>query len=379
MTATNTASDRRVNKTSNGHPRRFDLPTITPALPSIFTLELTTFCDNRCSGCANVELTQQRETQQKHSRTMGNWQEIIDTVVKQGGKKTIIRLSGGEPTLHPEFSDIVRYLDTQNVPHALLTTGRWQKIGSENLIELYKSCENFVGFLISLHGADAQTHNSFVESGEKSFQETTQNIQKARQNGLRVYTNTVLTHLNYTQIEEIQQLSKQLGAQYAVFNRFIADEHPLQTTEEQLLEAIKTVQILRGRGEACRVGNTVPTCFFPLTNFPSVSGYELCHISPNGNIRPDNLTVHSFGNILMQPLKDIWQSSKAQSYRYHFPDSCLQCAAFSTCRGGSKSLNFSTLCMGDTLMKYALSLEQTLFIDDDKEKKKIENLALTSD
>ena len=156
---------------------RQSLPIHVPSLPSVFTLELTTLCDNRCTGCANIEVPQQRQVKQmQHGALMVEWKKIIDSIIEQTKGKTIIRLSGGEPTLHPNFGEIVRYLDTKNVPHALLTTGKWQKIGTKNLINLYKSCKNAVGFLISLHGKDAVTHNSFVESGEKSFEKTLANI-----------------------------------------------------------------------------------------------------------------------------------------------------------------------------------------------------------
>ena len=42
-------------RTKRGFPVR------VPALPHLFTLELTTLCDNRCTGCANVEVPQQRQ------------------------------------------------------------------------------------------------------------------------------------------------------------------------------------------------------------------------------------------------------------------------------------------------------------------------------
>jgi radical SAM protein with 4Fe4S-binding SPASM domain len=351
-----------------------------PTIPTIVTLELTTLCNQFCSGCANVELPRQKALRNKHATTMVNWKEIIDTVMVQTGKKVIIRLSGGEPTLHPQFVDIVQYIDKLNVPYTLLTTGKWgNSMKTNNLIKLFKNCNNFVGMLVSLHGSNAAMHNAFVESSEKGYAEILNNIQLATQNGLRVFTNTVLTSLNYNQIDNILQIAQQHGATYSVFNRFIGDNHPLQLTEEQLIEAIQRVKILRGGGTACRIGNSIPSCFHPMTNFPTVAGYELCHISPDGRVRPDNLTSFHFGNILKEKLTDIWQSDNAKAYRNWYPSVCRQCAAFSACRGSVKSPYFKTLQRGDTLIKDPLTLEQTQPIDDDKEKRRLDILALTSD
>ena len=73
--------------------RGFPVP--VPALPHLFTLELTTLCDNRCTGCANVEVPEQRQKlAAQHSTIMTEWRKIIDTIIKQTQGKAIIRLSG---------------------------------------------------------------------------------------------------------------------------------------------------------------------------------------------------------------------------------------------------------------------------------------------
>jgi radical SAM protein with 4Fe4S-binding SPASM domain len=356
------------------------MPVYRQTMPYLFTLELTTLCNNHCSGCANIEVPLHRQLKQsQHTIYMKNWKEIVDKIMTETQGKVIFRLSGGEPTLHPDFLNIVKYIDTLNVPHALLTTGKWSKIGSQKLIKTYRDCKNVIGFLISLHGANSYTHNTFVESTEKGYEETVNNIRLASQNGICVYTNTVITNQNCNQIEEIVLLSQKLEAKYSVFNRFVAQQHSLLPTESQLLNSIQIIADLKSKGHNCRVGNNIPSCFYPLTNFPKVSGYELCHVSPTGNIRPDNLTTYNFGNIFEQDILTIWQSNQAQIYRDSIPTDCLQCAALSSCRGGVKSIYFLTNQDRDTLMKGTLHIEQTQQIMNDEEKRSIEMVALTSD
>ncbi len=351
-----------------------------PTLPTVFTIELTTVCPNFCSGCANVELAREKSGRQYTDAYMKNWKEIIDIIAKETNNKAIIRFSGGEPTLHPQFDEIVRYTDGKGMPHALLTTGRWTKIRLQKIIELYKSCHKMTGMLISLHGVSADEHLEFVESVEKAFDESCRSINEVTQAGIRVFTNTVLMKNNCSKVEEIISLSASLGAEYAVFNRFMGEEDQRQPTDSQLLFAIERIKGLHKKGMKCRIGNSLPKCFSPITSYPTPAGYELCHVAPDGRIRPDNLTNWSFGNLLKDSLRNIWSSTTAQSYRAHIPLTCRHCAALATCRGGAKSLTFGTPLAGDPLMRKPLTYDEDKIItDDDKDNKSLPFLALTSD
>ncbi len=317
-----------------------------PETPSVFTLELTTLCNNSCSGCANLEVPQAKKN--KAYQTMTNWKKII-AAIKPYAK--LIRISGGEPTLHKDFFQIVRFLEENQIPHALLTTGRWGKAKTDKLIALYKQCEYFVGLLISLHGSNARTHNAFVESSPKAFAETCRNIYKASKAGLRVFTNTVLTRYACREVLDIIELSSSLGAQYQLFNRFLTNDHPLEPGKELLFDTLQKIERLHLKGFSCRVGNNVPLCFAQSSSEGGKAGFELCHISPSGEIRPDNLTRLSFGNLLEDRLRNIWDSPASRLYRISFPPDCLQCKAFHLCRGGAKSLTFQYGLERDKLMR----------------------------
>lgn len=350
------------------------------ALPSVFTLEITTACDNFCSGCANVELSRNKACRSTSNVYMARWREIIDQVGSMSSGQGIIRLSGGEPTLHPDFERIVQHLGQLGLSFTVQSTGRWGKVGVSKVIKILQAQPCFLGLLISLHGSNATDHCGFTESPAKAFVDTCYNIKATTQEGLRVFTNTVITNKNFDKISDIVSLSQQLGAEMAVFNRFVATEHALMPTPQQLSIALQTILGLRQQGNACRIGNSIPKCFFPHNAYAAPAGFELCHISPSGKVRPDNFSNFGFGNLFFNDLSNIWNSDKAHFFRNHIPNSCLDCAALPACRGGVKSLSVeSGIAQGDPLMIAPLSFEQVQGWNDDKDKTDRVMLALTSD
>ena len=345
-----------------------------PDVPGVFTLELTTACNNFCSGCANTQLAREKGNR-KHSLVfMKDWKTVVNKIAPFA---KIIRLSGGEPTLHPEYFEIVDYIDKLNIPHALFSTGIWNDFTSKKLIDLYKSCNSFIGMLISLHGSNSIIHNTFVENTERTFEITCKNIQLASEAGLDVFTNSVITKYNYNEIPKIIQLANVLGSKYSIFNRFLGNDHPIEPTNEQLRTAILKIDELRMLGHKCRFGNNIPPCFVKNSSEGAKAGYTLCHIDPRGFVRPDNLIDLNFGNIHHHSIQSIWKSPVALLYRSSFPKTCLSCAAFSSCKAGAKSVTLQYGLQQDKLMHHPLDF---IVIDgDDVDKKNIRYLALTSD
>jgi radical SAM protein with 4Fe4S-binding SPASM domain len=307
-----------------------------PSTPISFAVEITYACNNKCSGCANVWESQRREQ-------LNNWKAIFDRICPPHHRQQyaeLIRITGGEPTLHPEFSQIIQYIDSFEISHVTFTTGRWHH--PHKLIELFKNSQNLEGLLISVHGADEFTHNSFVESVKRAFSETCKNIENATQAGIEVFTNTVLTKYNCAQIDKIIQLSKNLGASFAVFNRYLGKPHPLEPTEQQLYEAVKYIDELALKGEQCSIGNCIPKCFINHSFEGSNAGIEHCAISPQGFVRPDKTTYNIYGNVFENSIEEIWQSNAAQWYRQQILPACLNCVELPFCRGGAKLIENKT-------------------------------------
>jgi AdoMet-dependent heme synthase len=344
-------------------------------LPSVFTLEITTACHHFCSGCANTQLSRVKSGRRDTTHYMKDWKTVIDKIQPVA---KVVRLSGGEPTLHPDFFEIVQYLEARQIQHSLFSTGYWSDSKRLKIIELYQKCDYFVGILVSLHGTTAAAHAAFVEQSPLIFETTCQNIRELSQSGLPVFTNTVITKYNYATIGAMSAFSCELGAQYAIFNRFLGDKHSIEPTQEGLKQAIADLNALRESGKKVRLGNSIPHCFISNGSSGSQAGYELCHLDPKGNVRPDNLLSLSFGNLFQQDLATIWKSELADNYRNTYPKNCNNCTAFAYCRGGSKSLFWQYGWTQDPLMQSPLQ-QYTYTKSNADEQESNRFLALSSD
>ena len=315
-----------------------------PTTPISFAIELTYQCNNFCPGCANI-------FEKERQKTLANWRALFDILCPPSHRKKyaeLIRLSGGEPTLHPEFEAILSHVDAFDIPHATFTNGRWAR--PESVIDVALACANFIGMLVSVHGSAPDAHVKFTGGEPADFDETCRNIRRAAEAGVLVFTNTVLTRYNCEQIDEVIALSQALGARHAVFNRYLGPPIPLEPTEEQLRQAVRHIETLKRNGVECRIGDCVPPCFEPNSSIGSNGGIEHCVISPDGDVRPENLTSYLFGNLFEQPLETIWQSERANWYRQQVPAACLECAELSRCRGGCRSVTVEYGLEQDRLM-----------------------------
>jgi MoaA/NifB/PqqE/SkfB family radical SAM enzyme len=128
---------------------------------------MTPVCNNRCPGCSNI-YARDRSASAPMSAAM--WRQLLSPFI---GDATQIRLTGGEPTLHPEFAAIFEYVTAGDAWVTVFTNGRWQD--PEGFVASVRGRRHFSGLLISLHGSDEASHEAF--SGIRgSYAETRANI-----------------------------------------------------------------------------------------------------------------------------------------------------------------------------------------------------------
>ena len=165
------------------------------------------------------------------------------------------------------------------------------------------------------------------------------NVKLAVEAGISVTTSTVLTRQNWTEISAIIEFSAGLGANHAVFNRYIGKPvDDIAMSASELAQAMETIEALRHSGAKVKFGNCTPRCFHPSSSTGCLSGVTYCTIDPWGNVRPCNHAPLVCGNLLEQPIEEIWHSEAMETWRYMVPEQCHECLEFSKCHGGCRAL-----------------------------------------
>jgi radical SAM protein with 4Fe4S-binding SPASM domain len=320
-------------------------------LPVAYYLELTPRCNNRCPGCGNVYAPARARVSSpspdrplrskvegrgggKASRPLDGdeWQALIARLAAHAHH---LKLTGGEPTLHPDFPSIVCAVEDHGLSFALFTNGRWPDPGATvRLLRWTPACD---GLLVSLHGPDAATHEAF--SGVPgSFGETTANLRRATEAGLEAAVSLVLTRHNWDRVQETLDLARSLGAHHVVCNRWIgAPGLGLAPSTEQLRSAIATVERLRRASASIRFGNCIPQCFEASSSTGCTAGRTFATIDPWGRMRPCNHAPLVAGNLRTAPIESIWHGPQMARWRDMVPVDCKACAAYAACHGGCRA------------------------------------------
>ncbi len=80
-------------------------------------LEVTDRCNLTCPTCyASSSPTH------GHHRTLEEIEFMLDAIVKSEGEPDVVQISGGEPTIHPQFFEILDIAKTKPIKHLMLNT-----------------------------------------------------------------------------------------------------------------------------------------------------------------------------------------------------------------------------------------------------------------
>ncbi|MGW6898959.1 mycofactocin radical SAM maturase [Streptomyces sp. NPDC054919] len=310
--------------------------------PICLTWELTYACNLSCVHCLSSSGRRDpRELTTEECKT------VIDELERM--QVFYVNIGGGEPTVRPDFWELVEYATAHRVGVKFSTNG--VRITPEAARRLAAS--DYVDVQLSLDGATAEVNDAI--RGEGSYATALRamdNLQAAGFRGFKI--SVVATRHNIGQLDAFKALADQYDAQLRLTRlrpsgrgADVWDElHPTAQQQRQLYEWLVT------HGEQVLTGDS----FFHLSAFgESLPGLNLCGagrvvclIDPVGDVYACPFAIHDTfkaGNVRDEGgFTKVWRESSLFTDLRSPQNSgaCTSCSAFDSCRGGCMAAKFFT-------------------------------------
>ncbi|MFE5909305.1 mycofactocin radical SAM maturase [Streptomyces wedmorensis] len=310
--------------------------------PICLTWELTYACNLACVHCLSSSGRRDpRELDTAECRA------VIDELQRM--QVFYVNIGGGEPTVRPDFFDLVDYAVDHQVGVKFSTNGI--RITRERARRL--ASNDYVDVQISLDGATAEVNDAVRGPGSyDTALRAMEHLAEAGAAGFKL--SMVTTRHNIGQLDEFAELAARFGAQLRLTRLRPSgrgadswDElHPLP--EQQL----RLYEWLVAHGENVLTGDS----FFHLnalgkTPLPGLNlcgaGRVVCLIDPVGDVYACPFAIHEqflAGNVRDAGFSTVWRESElfASLRAPQSAGACSSCSAYDACQGGCMAAKFFT-------------------------------------
>jgi mycofactocin biosynthetic radical S-adenosylmethionine protein MftC len=310
--------------------------------PICLTWELTYACNLACVHC--LSSSGRRDPAELST---DECKAVIDEL--EAMQVFYVNIGGGEPTVRPDFWELVDYATGHHVGVKFSTNG--VKLGRAEAARLAGS--DYVDVQVSLDGATAEVNDAVRGPGSHATAlRAMGHLAAAGFRGFKL--SVVVTRRNVTQLDAFEALADRHGAQLRLTRlrpsgrgADVWDElHP--TAEQQRL----LYDWLAARGERVLTGDS----FFHLAGYgeplPGLNlcgaGRVVCLIDPVGDVYACPFAIHRAflaGNLRRDGgFARVWRDSElfADLRRPQSGGACTSCQFFDSCRGGCMAAKFFT-------------------------------------
>jgi mycofactocin radical SAM maturase len=310
--------------------------------PICLTWELTYACNLACVHC--LSSSGRRDPRELST---AECKAVIDELQRM--QVFYVNIGGGEPTVRPDFWELVDYATEHHVGVKFSTNG----VKITPTVAQRLAASDYVDVQISLDGATAEVNDAVRGAGSyDTALRAIANLADAGFTGFKI--SVVMTRQNVAQLDAFKAIADRFNAQLRITRlrpsgrgADVWDElHPTATQQRELYDW------LVAHGEGVLTGDS----FFHLAAFgDSLPGLNLCGagrvvclIDPVGDVYACPFAIHDTflaGNVRSPGgFQEVWQHSDLflDLRRPQTGGACQSCSAFDACRGGCMAAKFFT-------------------------------------
>lgn len=332
--------------------RDSSLPSFVKNTPSRIDLLLTERCNLKCKHCFQESSPCSEKDFASSDKLIKLFDEFEELNIQA------LKISGGEPLLHPEIEILFEYLSRKKYAKVILSNGI---LITDRILEIVKG-KNFI-FTISLDGNTEATHE-FLR-GKNTFQKTIKVLKKLSQHNIPFSITTTVNKFTYKNIRDIcLYVNSEFKIRKHGINLLLpigrgSDSNSLCLTEQEVKFVKKEVSELNDLiGDS---GNIYVNDDSELYNIESncdkiycSAGTNIVALSPQLSVYPCVYGIgkedYEMGQIGEEKLIDIWRKSDWYPFRGKVKledlSACSSCEFNSRC--GLKDCRLKPVSQGES-------------------------------
>jgi len=271
--------------------------------PACLTIEPTNFCNLKCVECPSGSDVM---TRKRGYMNINLFKKIIDEVYEKTFYLTLH--FQGEPYLHPDFFEMLKYASDKKVYVAISTNGHF--LSPENSEKTINS--GLKKIIISIDGTTQDTYSAYRSGGSlENVIEGIKNIVSAKKQCKKRKPKIILQFIvlksNQHQIDEMKELAKSLGVDKLEFKT--AQIYNFKNGNSLIPSVDKYSRYFK-KDEKYFIKNKLKNKCLRIFKNPVVTwdGWVVpCCFDKNAEFK--------FGNLNEKTFKEIWNTSEYNAFR----------------------------------------------------------------
>lgn len=320
--------------------------------PITVFIKITSKCMFKCVFCSQGDACSEE-------MKLNDVKQLLRKLKKFG----VLRIfyTGGEPFLHNEFLDIVKYANKLGFCQLVITNGFLLETSVAREVLDYIDCVS-----ISVHGSE-NYHNRIVGNSH-SYEKVISGIEMIKKNYQKILLDVCFTatsaNTNEYNIKSVANLCKKNKIPLTITRTYmIGREKNKPINFAYIKELFKIVDKLINDGYEIEVGHCLVPCAaehkYNYLASRCTAGIDFCAIDINGDVKICANSSQIIGNIKHTSLKKIWKRNNKILNKHinNLSIYCKNCSLFMVCLGGCKC-EYGKIVDGSADLLYEKKIEE---------------------